>query len=101
MRIESAMVPSVELNHLTIMKRGFLLLLLSPIFGVVASDEVRLRDLIHAMRELGNYEVAFEMEVNGERMDFVGLYEVDGERYSLSMPEQMIVGDSAVRYTID
>ncbi|MFR9620508.1 MAG: hypothetical protein SNH63_04705 [Rikenellaceae bacterium] len=79
----------------------FLVVFLFLIFGAMASEEVRLRDLTRAMRELTSYRVTFEMAVNGERMDFVGGYIVVGDRYQLTMPGQVILGDSLVRYTID
>ncbi len=64
-------------------------------------SDVILRELSAAVSSLGRYQSHFTIEVNGEMIDFVGRYAVDGERYMLSVPGGVTYGDTLMRYTID
>ncbi len=87
------------------MRRGAIcllfLLLFAPSGYASEQSDGLLRDLSAAIKSLGRYEARFTIESNGDLLDFVGRYAIDGERYMLDISGAVIYGDSRVRYTVD
>ncbi len=86
------------------MRQIFLLMIVvfGSVFSVLADkkSEQILDDMSVAIEDLGSYEVDFAIE-NGGAVVAEGKYIVDGEYYKLSLANQVIYGDGALRYTID